>query len=134
MYQVYSSMAPTEADTCKAICLFIEKRWAACDQDIHILAVFLNPFVRADLFPKSNIDFNPASIFTLVLRVWARLFRQPAELAPTGLRRATIDYYNWREEFSDERMHLKLAATEAREKGQDIDLVDIWSQLDTGLS
>ncbi|KAG8682309.1 hypothetical protein FRC11_015059, partial [Ceratobasidium sp. 423] len=60
MYQVYSSMAPTEADTCKAICLFIEKRWAACNQDIHILAVFLNPFVWANLFPKSNIDFNPA--------------------------------------------------------------------------
>ncbi|CAE6515560.1 unnamed protein product [Rhizoctonia solani] len=132
MYHVYSTMTPTETEICKAICTLIEKRWSACDQDICILAVFLNPFIRADLFPKSNIDFNPASIFTLVLRVWARLFQQPLESAPSGLRRATIDYYGRKEEFSDDRMHLKLAADEAREKGQDIDVVDIWGQLDTG--
>lgn len=113
---MYYNIAMTDAEVSKGLCASIEKRWAACDQDVFILAGFFNPYIRGDVFSKSNIDLNPAGLFSLVLRVWARVFPQPAESVPPGLRRATIDYYNRKEEFSDDRMHLKLAAAEAHEQ------------------
>lgn len=116
LHRIYNAMSESHPDVGKGLCTSIEKRWAACDQDVFILAVFFNPFIRGDLFMKSNIDMNPAGLFSLVLRVWARVFQKPCDSVPSGLRRATIDYYGRREEFSDDRMHLKLAADEAQEQ------------------
>jgi hypothetical protein len=86
LYHIYSNMDAPNQEVGKGLCASIEKRWAACDQDIFILAVFLNPYIHADLFNKSHLDLNPASIISLVIRVWSRLFQQSPENAPPGLR------------------------------------------------
>lgn len=116
LYRLYSSLPERDIEASRGLCASIEKRWAACDQDVFILAVFLNPYVRASLFNKSAT--NPASMVSLVLRVWARLFQQPTDNPPVGLRRATAEYYRREAEFSDEEMHLQLAAEEARKEVQ----------------
>lgn len=115
LYRIYSNLPASEAEVGLGLCASIEKRWAACDQDVFILAVFLNPYIRADLFKQSDSTFNPAGFTTLVIRVWARLFQRSADSAPHGLYRAVVDYHARKEEFSDKRMHLELAAAEAHE-------------------
>jgi hypothetical protein len=120
LYRIYSKLPEIDSEVSRGLCASIEKRWAACDQDVFILAVFFNPYIRADLFNRSNTILNPAGLVTLVLRVWARLFQQSSESVPPGLRRATVDYYSRNAEFADDEMHLKLAAAEAHEQARSL--------------
>jgi hypothetical protein len=78
----------------------LERRWAKCDQDPFILAVFLNPFIRARLFNSQNTSLNRSSLYSIVKRVFRRVFRRDNDL---GLYEAFLDYYSSRNEFSPDR-------------------------------
>ncbi|KAF9524441.1 hypothetical protein CPB83DRAFT_869389 [Crepidotus variabilis] len=54
----------------------IEKRWAACDQDVYIAAIILHPLIK--MRPFRNI-LNRMDVWALISRLWKRFYpTQPA--------------------------------------------------------
>ncbi len=113
LYRIYDGMGEEDAAVKQGIHASLEKRWANADQDPFILAVFFNPYIRADLFNRRIIQFTPAGIYGIIRRVYKRIFRVGDDALDYELHSACMDYYNSREEFSDEAMsinHLEAAA------------------------
>jgi len=86
----------------------IDKRWKKVDQDVFILAVFLNPYVRTSCFaPESSYSsFN--GIWALVVRVYRRVFNTASNEEPGyEFSNAARDYFSWLGEFSESGMRLQ---------------------------
>ena len=81
----------------------LEKRWKKVDQDIFIVAVFLNPYIRAKLFRQEFL--MEAQLYNIVEWLYERLMRCKADL---GFMDAFDDYKRSRGEFSDENMSLAM--------------------------
>lgn len=86
----------------------LEIRWGKTDQDVFILAVFFNPYVRALLFNPNNPAFCANGLYTIVKRVFERIFKATPD---SGLFEAYVDYFSWRGEFSRDAWHLEDYAT-----------------------
>ena len=82
----------------------LECRWSKADQDPFILAVFLNPFLRACLFNPRNTSLNRSSIYGIVKRVFRCVFRRDNDLE---LHEAFMDYYEGRGEFHSDKWDYK---------------------------
>jgi hypothetical protein len=111
LYRIYSDMGDLEEDVRVGIRNSLEKRWAKADQDVFILAVFFNPYIRAHLFNTSIIQLTRAGVYGIVRRVWCRLFR--AEEPHYELHSACTDYYNSEAEFANTAMHLDVLEKQA---------------------
>jgi len=81
----------------------LEKRWKKADQDVFIVAVFLNPNIRAKLFRQEFL--TEAQLYNIVERLYERVMRCKADL---GFMDAYEDYKRSRGEFSDDNMSLAL--------------------------
>lgn len=81
----------------------LEKRWAAADQDIFILAIFLNPYIRRCCF--STAALSHADIYDMAEHVYRRVFEEDPGL---DFLRAFMDYYNEEGEYSYDRMKLNM--------------------------
>ena len=103
LFHIYDNMDDADHDVKDGIKASLEKRWAKADQDVFILAVFFNPYIRADLFSRKIIQLTPAGMYGIVKRMYKRVFREEPEF---GLHVACMDYYKCRSEFSDDAMHL----------------------------
>lgn len=88
---------------CECILRSLELRWGKADQDIFILAVFLNPYIRCRLFNPQHTTFCAAGLFTIVEWVFGRLFKHEAG---SGLFEAFLSYFHWADEFTAENWHL----------------------------
>lgn len=97
---------PTEAfdeDLRNGIIKSVEKRWKKADQDIFIVAVFLNPFIRDTVFNKEFL--TEAQLYNIVERTYERVLRCDSDL---DFLEAFEDYKWSRGEFSDDEMSLSL--------------------------
>lgn len=103
---VYSTqMEAFDEDIRLGILKSLEKRWKKADQDIFVVAVFLNPFIRATLFKKEFL--TEAQLYTIVERVYVRVMRCSADEDLDFLQ--AFEDYKWsRGEFSDDSMSLSL--------------------------
>ncbi|KAI0352260.1 hypothetical protein OH77DRAFT_1409607 [Trametes cingulata] len=105
----------------------LELRWkkgAGKDQDLFILAVFLNPYIRGYCFNREALA--PADLYTMAENAFVRFF----DCAPDfDFSDALVDYANCKAEFTDARMRL-LGRQEQAERDQDVDLVSIWQSID----
>jgi hypothetical protein len=81
----------------------LERRWEKADQDAFILAVFFNPYIRCSLFSPENPDFCANGLYTIVRRVFERVFKKAPDL---GLFEAFMSYFHWSDEFSVNTWHL----------------------------
>ncbi|QRW11557.1 hAT family dimerization protein [Ceratobasidium sp. AG-Ba] len=133
LFYIYSKMVGRDASVGAAMCASILARWSGMDQDIFILAVYLNPYIRGDLFNKQHIsgDFLCSGITVLVLRVWKRLYGQSTDPDPDFMR-ACSDYYNRNPAsiFSDSSMNLAMRERIAHSEGREVDVLKIWQELD----
>ncbi|KAG8740227.1 hypothetical protein FRC11_000329, partial [Ceratobasidium sp. 423] len=133
LYRIYSSMTGPDESIGTALCSALMRRWAAFDQDIFILAVFLNPYLRGDLFKirLDSGDFLCAGFITLIIRVWKRLFGRNED-PDSGFLKACLDYYNRSVSsiFSDATMNLAIQERIAHAEGREVDICAIWKQLD----
>ncbi|GAB1522401.1 hypothetical protein RhiTH_005517 [Rhizoctonia solani] len=104
----------------------LELRWRKSDQDAFILAIFFHPYIRCRLFSPNSPDFCANALYTVVQRVFERVFQKASE---SGLFEAFMSYYNWTDEFSAEAWHLKEYSDMYKNEGKDINLDAIWSTL-----
>jgi hypothetical protein len=103
LYQIFDDPhIDPEVRTC--VLASLELRWRKADQDAFILAVFFNPYIRCRLFSPNSPDFCANGLYTVVRRVFERVFQKAPE---SGLFEAFISYYNWSNEFSADAWHLK---------------------------
>jgi len=71
LYRIYSD-PDFEAPVRDCILASLEKRWAAADQDVFILAVLFNPYIRAHCFSTSQLSHGV--LYDMAERVFRRLF------------------------------------------------------------
>lgn len=81
----------------------LEKRWAAADQDVFILAAFLNPYIRHQPFSKSALSH--ADINEIANRVCRRVLKKEPNL---DFALAFTSYYNNEDRYSKHWMHLDM--------------------------
>lgn len=91
----------------------LEKRWKAADQDILILAVFLNPYLRAHCFNRATLSL--VDLFNIAKRIFTRLFK--AEPLPE-FTQALADYAEGRGEFSITALALEDFSKEAQTRSK----------------
>ncbi|KAH9931247.1 ribonuclease H-like domain-containing protein, partial [Fomitopsis serialis] len=107
--------------------LDLEKRWKQADQEVFVLAVLFNPYLRRKAFNPDNALFTEASLWGMVDRCFRRMFPSP-EYAPPDyeMRRAFTDYLTGLGTFSDEAMSLELLKRMADAEKSFVDLVSVW--------
>ncbi|KAH7913714.1 ribonuclease H-like domain-containing protein [Hygrophoropsis aurantiaca] len=110
----------------------LEKRWSKPhnDQDAFIAAVVMNPFIRAKLFALGRPELTPLGLYGIVKGVFQRVFRKSPDLA---FYRTFLDYLNEKEEFSQSRMHLDEIKLLYDQAGKNVNVVEIWQNLDSGV-
>lgn len=139
------SFSDIDEEAAAHIVASLEKRWKQADQDVFILAIFFNPYLRHSCFNPQTI--TQSHLYTIAERVFKRFFGIEPDL---DFLLAFSDY--WKadplSEFSVENMVLDKfkAHYEARVslapldgisiahhffQDEDIDLVLIWSRLDS---
>ena len=102
LFHIYSN--PTlDSQIREAILSSLEKRWAKADQDVFILAVFLNPYIRQH--PFSRAALTHANVYEIAARVFKRIFGQDPDL---DFLKAFEDYFNNRAGFSSDSMGLEM--------------------------
>lgn len=86
----------------------LERRWKAADQDVFILAIFLNPYIRGHVFSKHALTVG--QLIDMARRAFKRFFKvDPSAAFTVGL----IDYANGTSEFSTSSMLLDDIRTQA---------------------
>ena len=100
LVRIYSTRTEAfDEDIRLGILKSLEKRWKKADQDIFVVAVFLNPFICATLFKKEFL--TEAQLYTIVERVYVRVMRCSADEDLDFLQ--AFEDYKWsRGEFSDD--------------------------------
>ncbi|KAF8671798.1 hypothetical protein RHS04_08128 [Rhizoctonia solani] len=104
----------------------LERRWGKADQDPFILAVFLNPFIRARLFSRQNTLLNRSALYGVVKRVFRRVFRKENDLE---LYEAFLDYYDFRSEFHPDRWDYEEQRAMHKRAGKPLNMINVWSGL-----
>ncbi|CAE7074308.1 unnamed protein product [Rhizoctonia solani] len=135
LYRFFSKLGGDNLLIGQTLCSRIEKRFEAFDQDVSILAVFLNPYIRANLFNRqsSSGEFLCAGMTGLAIRVWRRLYQKADNLDPDlAFVNACSDYYNWAPNsiFSPEKTHLDMLERLAHAEGQEVNVIEVWRRLD----
>ncbi|RXW18608.1 hypothetical protein EST38_g7244 [Candolleomyces aberdarensis] len=115
-------------DVKKAMESSIERRWGKTDQELFILATFLNPYIRARFFNTDHLNFM--SLFHMARRVFQRLTKTDLANDPDFFS-AFTDYFNDSGDFSWEAMWLDGFQELFKEKNSDpelfsVDLIKIW--------
>lgn len=104
LYRIYSNLE-FDVEVRTAILASLEKRWAKADQEVFILAVFLNPYIRRRCFSRSAL--TDADMYNMAARVFERIFGHKADI---DFLKAFTDYSKGLAEFSEERMSLAMMA------------------------
>lgn len=81
----------------------LEKRWAAMEREVFILAVFLNPYIRGSAFATNNPAVKPISLYNIAKRLFKRFFDDDPDL---DFHAAFFDYSKDAREFSQAYMQL----------------------------
>ena len=87
----------------KTILGSLEKHWAKADQDVFILAVFLNPYIQWQ--PLSLTALTNAGICEVAAWVFTHIFNKDPDL---NFLKAFEGYFNNQAEFSNETMALDM--------------------------
>lgn len=104
LVRIFSQRAESfDEDLRSGIIKSLEKRWKKADQDVFIVAVFLNPFIRDTLFNKEFL--TEAQLYAIVEKVYERIMRCQSDLS---FLQAFEDYKWSRQEFSNSSMSLLL--------------------------
>ena len=104
LYCIYSTLE-FDVEVCTAILASLKKWWVKADQEVFILAVFLNPYIHHWCF--SRLALTDADLYNMAAWVLEQIFGQKRDI---DFLKAFTDYSKGHAEFSDERMLLVMMA------------------------
>jgi hypothetical protein len=81
----------------------LEKQWAKADQDVFILAVFLNPYIQQQ--PFSHAALTHANIYEITARLFMCIFNRQSNLQ---FLKSFEDYFSNTGDFSCQSMELDM--------------------------
>ncbi|OSD05874.1 hypothetical protein PYCCODRAFT_1404696 [Trametes coccinea BRFM310] len=127
LYRIYNT-DDVEYDVKERMLSRLELRWkkgAGQEQDLFILAVFLNPYIRGYCFDREALP--PSEVYGMATRAFLRFFGTTPNAEFTD---ALVDYSQNTREFTDDAMGLAAKERSAQDRGEDIDIVELWSRID----
>lgn len=86
----------------------LERRWRAADQDVFILTVFFNPYIRGRCFNRAALTMN--TLINMARRTFKRFFGVDTN---GDFIRGLTDYANGMAEFMDDELALEEKKIEA---------------------
>lgn len=114
LYKLFSeSTVNPAASAC--ITSSLERRWSKCDQEVFILAVFFNPYIRDQLFGMHHF-VSRYGLLAMARRAFRRFnpkLEDPMD-GPNGFSTAFLDYIESKGAFSPEMMSLDSRKAGAR--------------------
>ncbi|KAL1739260.1 ribonuclease H-like domain-containing protein [Schizophyllum fasciatum] len=128
LYRVFSDPS-LDPSICTAVHKSLEKRWKKIDQDIFILAVIFNPYIRTACFPSTSPFCRPGRIRQLVNKCYKRIFNTTVE-PNIEFTSALTDYLNGVGSWSAESMDLAGHKARARRQEKPLNLIVIWREWD----
>ncbi|KAJ7016163.1 ribonuclease H-like domain-containing protein [Mycena alexandri] len=128
LYRIYgtSTMAPRVRNCVQNS---LEKRWRAMERPAFILALFLNPYIRATAFSKTNPAVKPIALYNIAKELFTRFFDIEPDL---DFHAAFFDYSKDSKEFSANYMGLAMMKEMYERENQHVNVVRVWERLDTG--
>ncbi|KAJ8579201.1 hypothetical protein M405DRAFT_711563, partial [Rhizopogon salebrosus TDB-379] len=104
----------------------IEKRWERADQDLFILALFLNPLINANLFNSSVLP--PGAFMGIARRLYICVFK--VDDSPAGLIGQIYDYHRRTGIFASAAWPINDLKDSLKDKDGSCDPLRIWGLLD----
>jgi hypothetical protein len=104
LFRIFNNLAAEDAIVKKTLHASLEHRWGKTDQQLMILGVFFNPYLRARCFNRDVLSAN--AMFHMVRRAFERLLNQTA-VGDIDFLNAFRSYYDATDYFSDESMWLE---------------------------
>jgi len=101
LFRIYTN-SKIDTQSRDGILKTLEKRWAKADQDIFILAIFFNPYIRHEIFSPSALAER--DLFEVVKHVFERVYNQKSDI---HLMTAYTDYRRKRSEFAFDKTELE---------------------------
>ncbi|KAK1235356.1 hypothetical protein PQX77_001429 [Marasmius sp. AFHP31] len=126
LYCLFNELSLGDKDDvsiCKAMHQSLHLWWGRAEQELMILAVFLNPYIRYQCFNPNALP--PVNLFHMVYRAYEWLMRKPVA-STTEFLKAQRNYFESRGSFSVNAMALG-EFKGANENGGTLDLIDLWS-------
>ncbi|EJD34657.1 hypothetical protein AURDEDRAFT_41180, partial [Auricularia subglabra TFB-10046 SS5] len=125
LFYYYSSTAALVREVADAVLRSLEKRWAAADQDIFLLALVLNPYVRLSCFSLRSPFRTPGNICAMAEAAFTRFYgMEPGVEFGDEL----VSYLTKKGTWSDERMKLKHRKEQAKAERVEVDLIRLWRE------
>lgn len=109
LFHIYTNPA-LDNEIREALHKSLEKRWANADQQVFIMAVFLNPYLRMALFAPGILSFN--KIYEIAAVLYKRFYN--AEVTHT-FRTILLDYASLRGLYGRDTMALDFYSKKAEE-------------------
>ncbi|KAF5387115.1 hypothetical protein D9615_001638 [Tricholomella constricta] len=125
LYRIYST-STIDADIAYQIQNSLEKQWEKADQDIFILSVFFNPYIRSRIFQPAVL--SESKLYNIVESVFKRFYGRNGDVA---LLQAFHDYVRERGDFSWQEMNLERMKELFEQEESPLDVAYIWSFIDS---
>ncbi|KAJ7747620.1 ribonuclease H-like domain-containing protein [Mycena maculata] len=129
LYRIFGNLPPADATVTKTVQASLERRWAKTDQELMILGIFFNPYIRSHTFDPDSLSCM--DMFHIARRAYKRLLHQDAD-GDVEFMTAFQSYYDNQNHFSAEAMWIE-GHRQAYE-ATPIDLIPLWKRLDGGSS
>ncbi|EJD42146.1 hypothetical protein AURDEDRAFT_20761, partial [Auricularia subglabra TFB-10046 SS5] len=125
LYHFFSSTPGLVQEAVLAVLASLEQRWAQADQDIFILALVLNPYIRTSCFARNSPFWVGANICALAEAAFERFYGVgPGAAFGDEL----IAYLQKQGSWSDDRMKLKHLKDQAKKEQREVNLLRIWRE------
>ncbi|KAH7869208.1 ribonuclease H-like domain-containing protein, partial [Lentinula edodes] len=127
LYRIFGNLPIEDHEVSHHMQTVFERRWKNCDQELFILAVFFNPYIRSKCFNHDTL--TQMALMKMAGRIFERLTGQKF-LGDTGFMIAFQDYYSGIGVFSDGEMCLSMFKATFEAADEPLDLVKLWQSLD----
>ncbi|KAJ7637806.1 ribonuclease H-like domain-containing protein [Mycena rosella] len=109
----------------------LKKCWLPMEQDVFILAVYLNPYIRCAAFSTKNPVVKPINLYQIAKRLFHKFFDVEPNL---DFHEAFFNCSKDLREFSSQYMNLAEMKQLYQRENKCVSITKVWEQLDTGES
>ncbi|KAF8146096.1 ribonuclease H-like domain-containing protein [Mycena galopus ATCC 62051] len=122
LFRIFNNLASEDAIVQSTLHASLERRWGKTDQELMILAVFFNPYIRSRPFSRDALTTN--DMFHLGRRAFKHLLGMGAN-GNIAFGNTFRNYYNSAGQFSAEAMWLERHAASYEKAKKPVDLLAI---------